>query len=228
MTYILKTNVCFPDDTFCHGKPLLDWSDLPYTANRLLCWILLGVMLVPFFTDKGIFGRMNALASVLDGPSIWDLIQVNLIVYPTLVSIDRLLRSYLVVDGYEWQFFFAFFVLIFVIGGIGNWIGSSFQREQLSGMGAAFAACLGYFRATGMSTWSLFRFVDTPFTASTIFWLDATVLLLQQRSGNLVAWIAGGMAGHMFGHIHQQWLAEALRSNASAAIFRTVNKFLNF
>lgn len=228
MIHTYKTNAFSPDDTFCHGKPLLDWSELPYTTNRLLCWILLGVMLAPFFANKGAFGRMNVLASVLDKPTIWDLTQVNLIVYPTLVSIDRLLRSYLDVEGYKWHFFFVFFVLIFVIGGIGNQIGGSIQRDQLSGMGAAFAACLGYFRATGASTWRLFQFMDTPFTASTIFWLDATVLLLQQRPGHLLAWIAGGMAGHMFGHMHQQWVAEALRSNASAAIFRTVHKFLNF
>jgi hypothetical protein len=164
----------------------------------------------------------------VEEPSIWDVIQVNLIVYPALVNIDRLLRTHLVLEGKEWHFFFAFFVLVFVIGGTANQIGSWIQRDRQCGMSAAFAACLGYYRATSMSAWSLFRFVDTPFTASTLFWLNASMLLLQQRPGHLVAWICGGMAGHTFGHIHRQWLAEGLRSNASAALYKTIQNFLHF
>jgi hypothetical protein len=164
----------------------------------------------------------------VDEPTIWDLIQANLIVYPALVNIDRLVRTYLVFEGKKWHFFFAFSILVFVIGGIGNQIGSWIQRDRVRGMGAAFAACLGYYRATDLSTLSLFRFVDTPFTASTLFWLDASMLLLQQRPGHLVAWISGGMAGHMFGHMHRQWLAEGVRSKASAALHKTAQSFFNF
>lgn len=190
-------------------------------------------MLLPLCVDRGGSGRsrntlVSALVSVVDEPTIWDLIQANLIVYPALVNIDRLLRTYLVFGGKKWHFFFAFSVLLFVIGGIGNQIGSWIQRDRVRGMGAAFAACLGYYRATGMATLSLFRFVDTPFTASTIFWLDTSILLLQQRPGHLVAWISGGMAGHMFGRMHRQWLAEGVRSNASAALHKTAQSFFNF
>lgn len=222
---------CTADDTFCHGKPLLDQNDLPFTVNRVLCWFLMAIMISPFLVTRVSVGRIrnrpaaiNAFFSVIPQPTLWDLVQVNLVVYPTLVSMDRTLRSYLVIDGYTWRFLLAFFILFFVIGGVCNQIGSIVQRQRVVGMGAAFAACLGYYRAVGMTSKSLFRFADFPFSASTIFWLDAAMLFLRSQPGILVAWITGGFAGHAFGELHQQLLAEALRSNMKSA----VSKFLNF
>ena len=96
----------------------------------------------------------------------------------------------------------------------------------MTGMGAAFAACLGYY--TAVSTKSLFQFADYPFSASTMFWLEVSMLFLQNRTGQLAAWITGGFVGHTFGQFHQQWLAEALRSNVKGAIHRSAKQFLNF
>lgn len=217
------------DDTFCHGKPLLDWNDLPFTVNRLLCWLVMASMLSSFLIQRT-SARISTLftttiTSVLQQPTIWDLVRINLVVYPALVSMDRLMRSYFVVDGYTWRFLAAFFILFFVIGGICNQLGSRFQRSPLVGMGSAFAACLGYYKA--LSSKSLFQFAEHPFSASTIFWLDAIMLLLSNRVGELVAWIGGGFAGHMFGQMHQQWLAEALRSNIKSSLHKTVRQFVN-
>lgn len=218
------------DDTFCHGKPLLDWNDLTFTVNRLLCWVLMASMISPLFIHRAIrkSAPFGVITSVLQQPTIFDLIRVNLLVYPALVSMDRLIRSYLVIDGYTWRFLAAFFLLVFVIGGVCNQIASSFQQRQpIVGMGAAFAACLGYHRA--VSSKSLFQFADRPFSASTLFWLDASLLLMQaNQPGQLVAWIMGGFAGNTFGHMHQQWLAEALRSNMKRAVHKTVKQFLNW
>jgi len=219
------------DDTFCHGKLLLDLNDLPFTVSRLLCWLLMTIMISPLFVERMPLSQtrkaspFNSILSVAQQPTIYDLIRVNLIVYPTLASMDRLVRSYLVVDGYTWNFLAAFFILFFVIGGISNQIGSTFQRQPVFGLGA-FAACLGYHRA--ISSQSLFQFADHLFSASTLFWLDASMLLLQNRPGQLVAWMTGGFAGHTFGQLHQQWLAKALRSNFRSAIHRTAKQFLNF
>ena len=142
---------------------------------------------------------------------------------------DRLLRSYLVIDGYTLRFLVAFFLLFVVIGTFCNQIGSLFQQRQpVMGMAASFAACLGYYRAVGMVSKSLFHFVEYPFSASTIFWMDAIMLFLQNRPGNFVAWVAGGFMGHLFGEIHQQVLAEALRSNAKSAVSRTIRQILNY
>ena len=79
-----------------------------------------------------------------------------------------------------------------------------------------------------MSSTSLFQFVDCPFSASTLFWLDASMLFLQGQKGQLVAWMVGGMAGHSFAQLHQQWLAEALRSNVKSSLHRGIKQFLNY
>jgi hypothetical protein len=223
------------DDTFCHSKPLLDKNDLPFTINRLLCWMLLLIMICPLFITRiraetrQNNATVNAICAVIGQPTVWDLTQMNLIVYPTLVSMDRLLRSYLVIDGYTWRFLVAFVLLFFVIGAICNQIGSVFQqRERVMGMAASFAACLGYYRAVGMVSKGLFQFVEYPFSALTIFWMNAAMLFMQNRPGNFLAWVAGGFMGHLFGEIHQQLLAEALRSNAKSALSRTIRQILNF
>jgi hypothetical protein len=96
------------------------------------------------------------------------------------------------------------------------------------GMAASFAACLGYYRAVGMVSKGLFQFVEYPFSALTIFWMNAAMLFMQNRPGNFLAWVAGGFMGHLFGEIHQQLLAEALRSNAKSALSRTIRQILNF
>jgi hypothetical protein len=103
----------------------------------------------------------------------------------------------------------GYIILVFVIGGLANHVGTQFQpSHRIVGMDGLLAACNGYSVATGK--YLLFSILTFRMDNITYFWLEVSRLFLSRKYGLLFSVVSGGMLGHTFGVLQHDWLLESL------------------
>lgn len=203
-------------DNLCHGKPLLDWNDLSYATCQLMSFLLIASMLLSFCAFGLPVLRVwkyrwaDSVLSLFYGINLLDVVRWNIIGYPTLASMERIISSYVYTkDAIRLNMAIGCVILILGVGGTANYVGSLIKpNERVVGLDGLLAACLGYNVAVGKSM--LFSFLSVRVTNTTYFWLELGYLFLLGRHGLFIAVLAGGMLGHFFGVMHHQWLLESL------------------
>mmetsp|Transcript_16673 Transcript_16673/g.38311 ORF Transcript_16673/g.38311 Transcript_16673/m.38311 type:complete len:219 (+) Transcript_16673:375-1031(+) len=201
----------------CHGKPLVDWSDLPLVATRLLGVLLIASMLATFCRKGMPWMRipdipwLDTMLSVLDEEDIlWQFVRIHTLVLPSLRSMERLITTFTLGDTESRiHFVIGAIVLIFVAGGIGNFVGSRVVGHRVAGMDAALGSALGYLTSRGNQQ-ALFSVLGFRATCTALFWMDIVRLVLERKGGKTVAVVVGAALGHGFGGSHRQWLIERL------------------
>jgi hypothetical protein len=160
------------EDTFCHGLVWDVRANRPFAAHRvleglLLAWALMAWCLQPGWwpAEPGWRRPLATLGSVLCFPSIVeDLISCNLLVYPALESMDRLLTAS--ASGNRnlatQRFYGSALLLIGGIGGMSNLLSTTLSKRGTFGLHGSIAASLGYLLATKPSQllvryWGLFH-----------------------------------------------------------------------
>jgi len=219
------------EDTFCHGLVWDVRANRPFAAHRvleglLLAWALMAWCLQPGWwpTEPSWTRPLATLGSVLCFPSIVeDLISCNLLVYPALQSMDRLLTAS--ASGNRnlatQRFYGSALLLIAGIGGLSNLLSTTLSKRGTFGLHGSIAASLGYLLATKPSQllvryWGLFHMTasDILLAVTAIGLVDALLgvrLPVMGRMGrrNVLSWMVGGVLGNLMGQYqvenYTQW-----------------------
>lgn len=217
----------------CHGKALVDWSDLPYMATRVLGMLVLVVITIKF-CNRGVFFWplrpvliLDFFLSVLDDDRpLWQFLRVHAIVHPALKAMNRLLaRSFSESWQVEAHFVIGTVVLVFGIGAISNSLGTYASNQRVNGMDASVAAALGYLTAIGTAT-AVWDLVGVSVSRKTLFWTELVLSLLQNRIGSVVAMVTGVLLGHGLGEWHVQWSFDHAFERARQAWNKFVYSFI--
>mmetsp|Transcript_12502 Transcript_12502/g.21211 ORF Transcript_12502/g.21211 Transcript_12502/m.21211 type:complete len:338 (-) Transcript_12502:43-1056(-) len=201
----------------CHGRQLIDWSDRPVFATRLIGLLLVLVATFKVCSSGQLLLRapswlwLDCILSVLDERKIvWQFVRVHTIIYPALRSMEELVSGF-VYDQTERQFHFIVgtIVLVFVIGAIGNAVGSYAGHLRIHGMDSSIAAAFGYISAVGVSQ-TAYTVFDRSVSWKTLFWTEAILLLIRSEVGPLIAVLVGGTLGRSFAEAQRRWLLDLL------------------
>lgn len=208
-----------------HGKPLLwDETDLPYTAHRILCWILVLSAAVSFCFPGAPPGRLldnsilDSLLSVFYRPHLLlDLFHANVAVYPALVELHRILPrlragSIWSTGNAQMDFFLAVIILVLGIGGGANWVASQIVAKQpIYGFASVVAASMAYCqRIALLGSPILFRYEDLFFTTADLYWAELVALFLRgtRRSFSVViTWLVAALLGSALAKYHVENIA---------------------
>jgi hypothetical protein len=130
------------------------------------------------------------------------------ILYPTLTALEGNMLDRLLGSGLTGNYYNMMILLLLGIGGVVNTLGSIASEQHTRGILGGTAATLGY-----MSAVSPYRMVvkysSGSLHASDILYAVAIGMVLSIgltkhrvgacHGGHLVAWILGGLAGHLIG-----------------------------
>jgi hypothetical protein len=230
----LTQSVCtWIGDTFCHGKPVLDFTDLPYTLTRLLSLTLMASMLLSYCSYREPILRLpralpwlEGAVSILQHPTWYDVARVQTCVYPALLCMHRMISTMVYervkVDSHV---IFGFMVLIVTIGTVGNRLGTECTSCRVTGLDASIGACLAYQRIIGSSL-VLFQHDRAYFSILHFFWFTVVTYLLDKRMGQLVSFLTGAMLGNFFAVLQRQVIVETLLVRMEVGWRRFLDSFL--
>ena len=228
----LTRGVCtWIGDTFCHGKPLLDANDLPYSLTRILSISLLVSILLSYCAYRPILWRipgapwLEQALSILEQPTWYDFLRVNTCVYPALQSMHRMVSTMVYErSSVNTHVVFGGIVLIVAIGIMGNRLATLLTSHRITGLDASIGACLSYQRTIGTS-FILFQYQNAYLSIIHFFWFTAVTYLLDNRMGQFVAFLTGTMLGNGFGFIQRQIIVETLLVRLEVAWRRFSDSF---
>ena len=226
----LTRGVCtWIGDTFCHGKPVLDTNDLPYSLTRILSISILVSILISYCAYRPIIWRiprapwLEQALSILEQPSWYDILRVNTCVYPALQSMHRMISTMVYErSSVNTHVVFGSMVLIVAIGMIANRLATLLTNHRITGLDASIGACLSYQRTIGTS-FILFQYQNAYLSIIHFFWFTAVTYLLDNRKGQFVAFLTGTMLGNGFGFVQRQVLVETFLIRMEVAWRRFVD-----
>ena len=209
------------EDTFCHGLVFDVRSNRPFAAHRMLEALLLASALLAWCLKPGWWPTepcskrpLATLASILWFPSILeDLVSCNLLVYPALQIMDRILSTSASNNNVATnRFYLSAFGLIFGIGGLSNWIATIMSKRGNFGLHGSIAASLGYLMSCQPNKLLMRYFgIICNMTASDILLAVTAIGLIDALLGvqlpmmgrigrhNVMAWMVGGVLGNLMG-----------------------------
>lgn len=222
-------------DTFCHGKPVLDSTDLPYTLTRLLSLALMTSMILSYcsYREPTIVRLPPALSwfegadSILRHSTWYDVVRVQTCVYPALLSMKRMVSTMVYEQvKVDIHIILGCTILIVFIGTVGNRLGTKFTKVyRVTGLDASIGACLAYQRIIG-STLVLFHHDRVDVSILHFFWCTVVTYLLDNRVGQLVSFLTGAMLGNFFAVLQKQVILETLLVRMEVGWRRFLDYFL--
>jgi hypothetical protein len=160
---------------------------------------------------------LSCMASVLH-QSDWftDLLFLNNLVYPSLVVLERITLAGTSTDQAAFVHFYVMtFGLLFVVGGLSNFLAAYLTHRPLWGMKGGIAACIGYMMAAKPNRILLRSGLGVgevmEFTAGNVLWMVfvtnlASCLLSIDSLGmgiaETTAWGFGGFLGYSICEFH--------------------------
>ena len=160
---------------------------------------------------------LSCIASTLHQNNWYtDLLFLNILVYPSLVVLERITSAVTSTDQAASVHFFAMaFGLLFVVGGLSNFLAAYVTHKPLWGMKGGIAACVGYMMAAKPNRilWrsGLGGGEVMEFTAGNVLWMvfvtNLTSILLSMDSLGMgieetIAWAIGGVFGYSISNFH--------------------------
>lgn len=198
-------------DNMCHGKHAFDRKQRPFTAHRVLAAAILISGALSWCSQNrrlrfatSLDHPLSLVLSVFYRPSLLEsLVTLNIIVYPCLLTMDRVMSLGTTNSTTAtWYFFLSIAFLFGIIGGVSNLVASIIVRREVYGMKGAVAAALGYLLAVSPSK-AVVRYQSIEMTAAdvllgvTIFY-GLSLLTVRRYGGSLVSWVIGAIAGNAF------------------------------
>ena len=207
------------EDHFCHGMSF-DRNNRPFVAHRIFEFILIASAVSMWCLKPGWLPPepcwrkpFATIASVFWFPSLFqDLFVCNVLVYPALVKMDRLVSITASSEGVATRrFFFSVVALLFGIGGLSNLVATLMMRSANFGIHGATAASLGYLLATapgkvilrGMGFINMYA-ADVLMAVTVIGLIDSLFSIRLPVLGGIgshsvLTWMLGGVLGNMMG-----------------------------
>ncbi len=208
----------------CHGMKMFDRAYRPFTMLRFLQIMKLASFLLQICYKGGSlfpsplayrYNRnitltpLSAILSTLHQPT-WhnDLLFINGLVYPWLELLDRVTRAGTSGDDEASIHFYGMVILlIFVCGGVANFLAESITNEITMGMKGSIASGLGYFCASkphkiiaywnGIDLTSGDVYIGILVVTSTPILLGLGQLSGDWRISTSISWAAGGLLGYL-------------------------------
>lgn len=193
---------------------MLDESTLAFSAIRIieivkvLNWIL-AFCLSDRSHSHNVLERIfyskitSPLFSILNTDRMWmDFLGLNTIVYQTLYTLEKIVRIKAFQSSSVIQSFsFYSFTLIFILGGLSNFMTEFVMERPIHGMNGSLAACLGYSLQVS-SNRPLVTLLDVELKPgeilSYVFLAYLTHILLmdsRQSIGSMLSWVIGAIGG---------------------------------
>jgi len=221
------------DETFCHGKPVLDSTDLPYSLTRILSLSLFVSMLLSFCAYRPLSFRispwMDPVLSLLEQPTWHDIVRVNACVNPALKCMHRMVAA-MIYDPWSVNMHMVVgsMILLAGIGIMGNGIAAVVTgRHRVTGLDASIGGCLSYQRTMVVGS-SLLLLDNTAYNMSSshYFWFTIVTHISDRSYGRLVAFLAGAMLGHGFGLLQRDVIVETFFARIMVGWRRFLDKWL--